>query len=241
MKEPVADPAPPAELAARLQQFPLLSGLPAEAVRKLAAAAHVRRFAAGETLFRQGDPARAFYAVLAGGVRVVRLLPDGRDRVLHRLRAGQTFAEAAVLSMPTFPATAIATAGGAEVAEVPAREFIALVENEPGTAKAMIASLAGWLVHLVGRVEELTALSADARLARWLLDAPSHSVAGGFEVTLSLAKKDLAAHLGITPETLSRVLRRWTDQGIVRSKGPSVTILAAEDLVSIADGSLPPS
>jgi CRP/FNR family transcriptional regulator len=230
-----ADPRPD-ELATSLRVFPLLSGLTPAAVGRLAAGARLRRYAAGDTVFRQGEPARAFFAVAAGGVRVVRLMPDGRERVLHRLRPGQTFAEAAVLSMPAYPAGAVATATPTELIEVGGREFTALVEGDPAAAKAIIASLAGWLVHLVGRVEELTVLSADARLARYLLDVPSHKVPDGFEVTLQLAKKDLAAHLGITPETLSRVLRRWTDRGMLRSKGASVTILSTDALMALAEG-----
>lgn len=224
-----------AEMAASLRVFPLLASLPPASVARLAAGARFRRLGAGEAVFRQGEPARAFFAIVAGGVRVFRRMPDGRERILHRLRTGQTFAEAAVLSMPAYPAAAVATATPTELIEVPGRDFVALVEGDPAAAKAIIASLAGWLVHLVGRVEELTSLSADARLARYLLDLPSRSAEDGFEMTLPLAKKDLAAHLGITPETLSRVLRRWTDDGLVRSKGATVTVHSIDGLVALAE------
>lgn len=230
------DPAPAAaHLATRLFEFPLLQALPPAAMAKLAAAARVKRFQAGDRVFRQGDDARAFYAILSGGARVVRLLPDGNERVLHRLRAGQTFAEAAVLSMPRYPATGIATATPTEMAEIPAKEFVALFEGDPAVAKAIVASLAGWLVHLVGRVEELTVLSADARLARHLLDLPSSQGVKGLEIKLPLAKKDLAAHLAITPETLSRVLRRWRDRGIVDVRGATVVVRDVAALLAISD------
>lgn len=227
------EPGPP--LATRLFEFPLLQAIPKPALEKLAAASRVRRLEAGERVFRQGDETRAFYAILAGGVRLVRLLPDGNERVIHRLRAGQTFAEAAVLSIPRYPATAIATASPTELAEIPAKAFTALFEGDPGVAKAMVAALSGWLVHLVGRVEELTVLSADARLARHLLDLPSSQGAKGLEIRLPLAKKDLAAHLAITPETLSRVLRRWRDREIVDVRGATVVVRDAAALMAISD------
>ncbi|MCE9635652.1 MAG: Crp/Fnr family transcriptional regulator [Planctomycetes bacterium] len=232
---PLAPAGPPGDIATALRVFPLLAGLAPAAVARLAKTAHRRTYAAGEIVFRQGEPARGFHAVTAGGIRVVRMMPDGRERVLHRIKPGQTFAEAAVLSMPAYPATAIA-AGATETIEVAGPEFVGLVETDPAAARAIISSLAGWLVHLVGRVEELTALSADARLARYLLDLPSHGAAAALEVTLPLAKKDLAAHLGITPETFSRVLRRWTDRGIVASKGATVTISDTAALMAISEG-----
>lgn len=229
----------------RLREFPLFQGLGEPALVRLAAAARVRQLGPGEAVFRQGDEVRWLHGVLAGGVRLVRLLPDGRERVLHRVRAGRTFAEAAVLSMTRYPATAIATAPGTELVEVGARAFTALVEEDRDAAKAMIASLSTWLVHLVCRVEELTTLSADARIARYLLDLPSTASPAstastpasptGAVVRLPLAKKDLAAQLAITPETLSRVFGRWRDAGVVTVRGPEVTVLDAAALVAAAD------
>lgn len=224
-----------ADLAERLRAFPLLAGLGPAPLGRLAAAARVRRFDAGQTIFRQGDEVRGFFAVLAGGARVVRLLPDGRERVLQRIRAGQTFAEAAVLSMPRYPATAIATTSPTELAEIGAREFTALVETDRDATKAIIASLSSWLVQLVGRVEELTTLSADARVARYLLDLPSRPSPKGLALTLPLAKKDLAAHLAITPETLSRVLRRWRERRTISVRAADVTVLDPAALFAAAD------
>ena len=81
------------DLAERLRPLPLFSGLGAPALARLASSARLRTLDAGQPVFRQGDDVRGFFAVLAGGVRVVRLLPDGRERVIQRIRAGQTFAE----------------------------------------------------------------------------------------------------------------------------------------------------
>src|SRR6185295_11893846 len=102
-------------------------------------------------------------------------------------------------------------------------------------ARAMVASLSTWLLRLVGRVEELTVMSAGARLARYLLDLPSSSSPDGLAVELPLAKKDLAASLGITPETLSRLLRKWQDLEIVRGDGSSIAVLDSDALVAVAE------
>jgi CRP-like cAMP-binding protein len=50
-----------------------------------------------------------------------------------------------------------------------------------------------------------------------------------------MAKKDLAAHLAIAPETLSRLLRRWQDSRIVESRGRNLAILDSRVLIAIAD------
>jgi len=55
-------------------------------------------------------------------------------------------------------------------------------------------------------------------------------------VELPVAKKDLAAHLAIAPETLSRVLRRWEQDGLVDTAQRTLALLDPAKLLAIADG-----
>lgn len=224
-----------ADIAASLRKLPIFAGLDAATLGRIAEGSRARRLDAGEPVFREGEPVRAFFAVLSGGVRIYRLAEDGREQVLQRVRAGQTFAEAAVLSMKRYPANAAATTTPTELVEIGAETFLALFEGDRRIAKAMVSSLSTWLLRLVGRVEELTVLSAGARLARSLLDLPSVKTDEGLVVELPLAKKDLAASLGITPETLSRTLRKWQDRGVVRIDGARVVVRDDEVLLAIAE------
>jgi CRP/FNR family transcriptional regulator len=228
-------------LAETLRKFPIFAGLDAATLDRIAAGSKALRLDAGDPVIREGEPVRAFFAVGAGAVRIFRLAPDGREQVLQRVRAGQTFAEAAVLSMKRYPANAVATESPTELVEIGAETFRSLFEGDTRVAKAMVSSLSTWLLRLVGRVEELTVLSAGARLARYVLDLPSTASAVGAVVALPVAKKDLAAQLGITPETLSRLLRKWQDHGVVRSEGASVVVLDTEALLAIAEGESGPS
>ncbi|MCG3133472.1 MAG: hypothetical protein HMLKMBBP_00640 [Planctomycetes bacterium] len=236
--EPAARPAADEAdaLAERLSAFPLYQKLPRGEVRRLAAGARTRGLPRGTVLFREGDEVRASFAVLSGSVRVVRIFADGREHMLHQLSAGHTLAEAAVLTLRRYPATAIVT-HDAVIAEIPASALLRLVAESPDAPRAMIASLSSWLLRMLERVEELSVLGADARLARYLLRLPSQPDGEGFAVRLPLRKKDVATHLCITPETLSRTFRRWADEGIVEITGADVRIASPSALVAIADGS----
>jgi CRP/FNR family transcriptional regulator len=222
-----------------LRKLPLFAALDPATLGKIAAGSRRLRLAAGEQILREGEPCRGFFAVVEGGAKVFRVSPDGREQVLQRVRPGQTFAEAAVLSMKRYPANAVATESPTEIVEIGAETFLKLFEGDQRVAKAMVASLSTWLLRLVGRVEELTVLSAGARLARFVLDLPSTTTEGGAVVELPLAKKDLAASLGITPETLSRLLRKWQDLEIVRGDGSSIVVLDSDALVAIAEDAGP--
>jgi CRP/FNR family transcriptional regulator len=225
--------APP--ISTQLRTLPLFAALDPATVAKIAAASRRRTFGAGESILREGEPVRGFFAVCSGGVRLFRTSSDGREQVLQRIRPGQTFAEAALLTMQRYPASAVATAPDTDVIEIGGETFLELFERDPRMAKCMVAALASWLVRLVGRVEELTVLSAGARLARYLLGLPSAQHEHGLAVELPLAKKDLALQLGITPETLSRILRRWQDRGVVESEGATIVVRDSDVLLAIAE------
>lgn len=217
-----------------LARLPHFRALSRELVERIASATTERTLEADQTLFAEGDPARAFFAIVEGRVRVYRIAPDGREQVLHHLHAGQTFAEAALLSMGRYPANAKALTP-TRVLEIGGQAFVSMLRDEPGVSSAMVSSLCMWLIKLAERVEELSIASAPARLAHYLLRLPTRSGAASTEIELPMAKKDLAAHLAITPETLSRLLRRWHDTGVIESRPKSVVVLEPRVLIGIAD------
>ena len=226
---------PERTLASLIRALPIFAALDPKTLDVIASGSRLRKLAADETVIREGEPVRAFFAIVAGGVRIFRLSQDGKELVLQRVRPGQTFAEAAVLSMKRYPANAVATEDGTEIVEIGSETFLRLFDGDGRVAKAMVASLSTWLLRLVGKVEELTALSAGARLARYLLGLPSTATEEGASIELPLAKRELAASLGITPETLSRLLRKWQDREVVRSEGSTIVVLDADVLMALGD------
>jgi CRP-like cAMP-binding protein len=95
------------------------------------------------------------------------------------------------------------------------------------------------LISLVERIEELSLVNAGSRLARYLLHQPGHGPSASVQIDLPMSKKDLAAHLSMSPETLSRLLRRWQDLRWIDSDRASVTVLAPQRLLALADGEEP--
>ncbi len=222
------------DLRETLANVPHFRGVPPDLLERVAAGAKLATFASGDTIFSQGETARAFFVVRSGAVRVYRMTSDGREQVLHHLRAGQTFAEAALLSFGSYPAFATAIETPTELVEI-GGAFVQLFKSEPRLSAAMVSSLSMWIFGLVERIEELSIASAPARLARYLLKLPARGTVEPFAIGLPMSKKELAAHLAIAPETLSRLLRRWQDAGIVRVEGRELELLDVRVLGAIAD------
>src|SRR5579872_61703 len=75
----------------------LFQGLGSEERALLVARAHIRRFAAGDTIFLQGAPGSSMMAVLSGQVRISISSPEGKELLLAILRPGEVFGEIALL------------------------------------------------------------------------------------------------------------------------------------------------
>lgn len=227
--------ATPLDLRAELALMPHFRGLSADLLERLAAGSRVLQLSCEERLFSQGEPARGFFFVRTGAVRLFRETADGREQVLQTVHAGRSFAEAALLDLGRFPVHARAIEEPTEVIEVGASTFMRLFREDARLAAAMVSSLSMWLHSLVERVEELQIASAPARLARYLLRLSAREDGQHLLVRLPMAKKDLAAHLAIVPETLSRLLRRWQDQGLIEQRGKDLALLDPRVLIAIAD------
>lgn len=224
------------DLLPTLRSLPEFRGVAPAVLERLADAATERSLDRGEWLFRQGDAAAAFFVVRSGSVRLFRMQPGGQEQLLQRVKAGRAFAQAAALTMARYPANCAAFEDDTRVLAIPTPVFRELFE-EPQVARAVVASLSSRLLSMVGRIEQLSSASAGARLARHLLELPARPDASGegLRIPLQSSKRDLAHQLGIAPETLSRVLRRWADAGWIRSERRTVVVLDSTELVEAAD------
>jgi CRP-like cAMP-binding protein len=191
------------EVAARI---PVLSGLKPEALAVLLAEASVINLRPGQVLFRQGEPALAFFIIVEGWIKLSRVTPAGDEAVLNVLTTGESLAEAVTLTSDRYPATACAVARARAVA-IPADHVIHCIRQMPDIAIAMIASTSQHLHRMVKRIEQLTAQSAIQRVADFLT-ALAPCSKGPCIIELPYDKSVIAGRLGLKPESLSRVFAK---------------------------------
>ena len=211
-----------------LKAAPLFSRLNDDQLAKLAAVARPLRLPAGRPIFSQGEPASAYYLLVAGTVKVYKSLRDGRTASMRHVRPGETFGES-VLFTDRYPAST-ETMSDCALYRFDVAEFRRLLTAEPEIAIALLGAMANLMVLLNQRVEELL-LPVPARLARYLL---AQSAQQGEVVTLSISKQELAARLGTVPETLSRTLNRFVRAGAIAVSGSSITIRKMTTLEHLA-------
>src|SRR6516165_2351238 len=95
-----------------LKKSLLFSGLDEENLGEVATIAIRRSFAKGEALFTEGEPATGFYLLASGSIKLCKVSPDGKEKVLHFTHPSETFAEAAFFGDGKYPAEARALEKG---------------------------------------------------------------------------------------------------------------------------------
>ncbi|WP_145171504.1 Crp/Fnr family transcriptional regulator [Rubripirellula lacrimiformis] len=208
-----------------------LSGLGQDQIKKLAAMSVPRNYAAGESIFRQGDACPGLFVVDQGLVRVFRSGAGGGQHVLHLCGPGQTFAEVAVFADFDLPANAIAVQP-TQCLLIPTDELQNELAANHQLCRDMLGSMAFWTRHFVQLLDDIVLRDATERVARFLCDAPCDSKG---HLKLPGSKKDVANHLNIASETFSRVLRRLCESEVLENRaGQDIRVINAAQLSQLA-------
>jgi CRP-like cAMP-binding protein len=168
----------------------------------------VRVLAAGELLFRQGDPAVAIYKIESGRLRLIRRTVDDHLVILHTARRGELFAEASLFAN-AYHCDAVAAAPST-VRVYPKQIVMQAMRKDPALAEAFMARLARQLQELRARMELRNIRSARDRVLQYLrLRAGTH----GRSIAVEGQLQDIAAEIGMTREALYRTLAALESEG----------------------------
>lgn len=227
-----------------VSRVPIFRGLDPEQQATVAGYARPTTLRRGELLHSAGDALGRLFVVHTGRVKLVHVWPGGREHLLRVAEPGDYVGERSFLTgeAPDYHAEALTDARLCVFAHA---DLARLVATYPAIALALVRSLSDRATEAERRVA-FTGVEVDARLAQYLLGllgpsgadpgprAAPHASGGSRApvVRLPLSKKDVAAYLGTTPESMSRALARLQKAGLIAADGPRIRLL---DLDGLAD------
>ncbi len=209
----------------------LLGSLSSDDAQALDALAATRSVAEGQTIATRGTAARQLIALLDGQAVCGWAQPDrglSAERVVH---GPQWLVLSAPLGEGRHHSDVVAQSR-VLLAELPVDPLRALAARRPMLSLRFMDTLAREVGRLDTRLHELMHKDAGARLAAWLCA----QLQGSSQVVLRLAerKRDIASQLGMTPETLSRMMRSLSERGLIAVSGYTVRVLDPDALHGLA-------
>jgi CRP-like cAMP-binding protein len=218
-----------------LAQLPIFRQVAPAHLHRLARQAQLQRAAKDTLLYRRGDAAAGCYALVRGLLKLSICAPDGAEKVLRLVQAGETFAESVMFDPQPQPVNALALADS-EVVFLPLQALNDLLDHDRNFARTLLASLSRRIHLLIADIEAYSLSSGSQRLAAYLnaLAAPSDPAPA--RVRLPANKTVIASRLGITKETLSRLLHDLTVQGLVAVSRREIVLHDPRRLAELARG-----
>jgi CRP/FNR family transcriptional regulator len=231
-------------------------GLSPDAQHALDAVSVARRYESGQIVMLEGEPDAPVFVVRQGAVRVYRASMDGREQTLIRLEPGAAFNVPAAFfgactegevsffvqaAQGNAPASAVALTS-VELAVISRSDFCRTVIHTPELALVVLRDLATKVHHLTDLTRDLGLLTVRARLASFLLshglspsgEPPSGSAPDGGAPEGGQGRwthHEIAAQIGTVREVVSRTMRAFVKDGLIKLERHRIVVLDREALL----------
>jgi len=203
----------------RIKETGFVTGFSENNRNKLIEIGKLREIRKKEIVFIEGDRGHSFYICISGNIQLTKASADGKEIVIKVIKPGEIFAEVILFEKDIYPVTAIAV-NNSDIFEISKPNFLSLLD-EKSFREDFIRSLIRKQRYLTEQIKYLTIHDVEDRFFNFLKEQFGSET----EIILSLSKKDIAAAIGTTPETLSRLILRLTKDNILSWEGKKITFL----------------
>ena len=218
-------------LVSSILRHPFFKNLSVADQERLITQSHEQQCLAGELLIRQGQPAERFFLVLQGRVKLYRISADGQEKVVEIIQAGQTFAEAVMFMQRSEYPVCAETLEAVQLVSFPNRLMLTLLQESPQACLHLLGHMSMRLHQRLGELETLTLQNATQRFALYLIQQLDDRSQETVDIELPLPKRLIAARLSMQPETLSRIMARLNQDGLIEMSGRNIHIPSIERLL----------
>ena len=186
-----------------------------EQIKRLQSISYIKDYKKGEFLFYEGEKPKYLYILLDGTVRVYKTDLKGNEITLHYFHPINMIAEVANFEGLPYPASAEFETDG-KIFAIDFDRFKNEFLRDPEIAFNVIKSLTFKIKILNEIIVQNIMMDAVSRVAKFIYE---HE-----DLFKSLKHNKIASLLNITPETFSRILKKFKEQGILKKRGRDIFI-----------------
>ncbi len=188
-----------------------------------------------QVIFQAGRPLTSLYAIRTGSLKSYMLSEKGEEQITAFHLPGDIVGFDSIFSMQHFTfSQALETT---MVCEIPFKILEELNNKFPTLRRKIISLMSQEIQSYQRMILLLSKMSAETRLAAFIKNLSNRYSARGFsarEFRLTMTRTDIGNYLGLTVETISRLLGRFQKMGILNVQGKYITILDMDALTKLA-------
>jgi CRP/FNR family transcriptional regulator, polysaccharide utilization system transcription regulator len=191
-----------------------------------------------QVIFHEGTPANGLYILCHGAVKLYQSDRFGHDHILDIAVPGDVLGELPLDPTECYSVSAEAIADS-QLCYLPRERLVAFIQEHPMTGVRLIEALSKSLSTARKRVRALALKRAENRLAELLIhlaQATGEPVANGnTRLKLNYSRRELAEMIGVSPETVIRLLSRLKQKRAISTRHRELVITDAEKLSRLAN------
>jgi CRP-like cAMP-binding protein len=212
-----------------------LAKLPSEQMARLTCVFRLGRFYKNQIIFFEGGTAQHIFALRTGLVKLVKLLENGKDRIVRIVFPGDMFGLEALTE--TSYALAAVTLSDSEICATSPDELFNFMRQDPEIALGMVRFLVSEVGRIRAQVTDMSFKDARMKVATFLLTASpaeDQSTPKGGPVTLAFSRQEISEILELSPETISRTFSALRRERLIEARGRRLTIRDRAGLERVA-------
>ena len=212
-----------------IERVPIFSSLTPEEMLEVSTTTTHRQYKKGEIIYLEGELSEKLFIINKGKVKISKLSEEGKEQIIRILYAGDFMGELSLFIH--FPlknnAEALETT---TVCIIDSKKINDLIEKLPSIALKIMKELSLRLEKTESLIQSLGIYDVEHRVADTLLKmADSNKL-----IDLDISKKDLASHIGMSQETLSRKLSSFQSMGWIKQEGQRKIIILDKEALENA-------
>ncbi len=197
-----------------IEIVPIFSNLSSKEKIEVAGVTSERSFERSEMIYMAGDKGDKLFVIHSGKVKVSRISDTGKEQVIRVLGSGEFMGELSLFSDSDLKDNAEALSK-VIMCVIRAEDLKGLMEKYPGISIKIVEELSKRLERVEGMIENISIHTVERRIADILMNFSNEKG----EIKLNMSRADLASHMGMSGETLSRKLRAFEEEGWIKLIG----------------------
>lgn len=219
-------------------KVPIFARLKREDQDKLSSLIRHKAYRKGDLLLSEGDAPDSLFIINTGSAKAFGFTPDGREQIVYIFSKGDFFGESFLLgtNKSTYHVEALEPLQACLLYK---DDFRRILLESPEIAVKIIEALDDRLAVFEKSFQSMGVRSIDSRLAGLLLQFAKTYGTGGpdaLRISLPLSREGMANYLGVARETVSRKLRQFENDGLIRSDGKRLIVLLDQSALGNLSG-----
>jgi len=212
-------------------KVPIFENLNDEELLEIVKTINHKEYIKGDIIFTEGNVANTLYFINEGKIKLYKYTKDGKEQILHILSEGDFFGELDLIKHSEYGFNSKAIISS-KICTLTKDEMKDIMMRNPVIGIKVLETVGERLSKVENLVQNLATNDVDSRMAYLLtnlIEEYGESIEKNISIKLPLSREDMASFIGVTRETISRKLKKFEDENLIKIVGTKNIIILDEE------------